>query len=976
MSLASDASPNQGIPLLGRPMSFHAEVPTINQGTIRRKPVPHRDVQPSKPVHRVAPNITHYSALPEDTQDDIIQSPKILHPILDPLGTPPSITTAAAPSEDRSWTPYVLRWQWLLLIICFGASLLFVLAVLHYISAEHGSLLKDDGSAIIFFGWRFAPTLLAVFYVTMLMIILDAVKRTEAFARLAGLDGASASATILRTPRPWWTTLADSFPRQSNGSHPAWTMLGAVLAYILGILVLSPFSSALLTSREVSLSQSMTFERAQLESNSTLEPSIDTLDYFRTFGHVLQNVTTSPWISDEYTVLPFWPSGTRRPSGSRFADSGEVWEAESIVIKSELACEELSLVSGPVELNYSYSYAVPSGTYTTFDPKQSLQFASESGCEYGLAYNNYLVGSKLGASFWSALSQVPIYDFLTTESEDVNTSEDYHLLLNHTSQCEPGEVIMAMIGSDLNGTYQTRGHICRPTFYEASLPITASINPDTTMVLFNEGLFHQLRRPIALETLNLTIFQDDFLNRTWNAYMTAADSTQRPVLGGPANLLAALYGFNLSDMMADPTMTSKASGLKQRILGQSLQTAIDNSSIVTSILGKVVTTERRITIVPAAAYTVEVTLSLTILLLVVTFFLSRANRRSLGLSQDPAFSNTVASLLSGQPETRMQLQEVSGLPETEMKKNLQSAVYKVVDGGLRTSRPTDHAATVVNGKDKPAITVSQAQWKPKILSTWAISSLLIVLTAILVTITVLYTYSHQHGLYQSAFVYQISIGGSGDSLGTLAPYSIFPTLLAVIIGLWWSALENIFRVAQPFISMAERPTASGRGAGLSYQSSYLAWAASRAVLRRHWLLAVVCTGAFLAQICKSFDTGMSAFAKITSDHCYVGSLATRAFQTRNRCRLIPTIPTARSSTCIRGLLVQDRTIQADYITKRVRQSHDKLDVWCCAAIIIEWFGTTMEQQRMELCSSGYSILLSRERTTCRQWDHEYCTDFC
>lgn len=123
------------------------------------------------------------------------------------------------------------------------------------------------------------------------------------------------------------------------------------------------------------------------------------------------------------------------------------------------------------------------------------------------------------------------------------------------------------------------------------------------------------------------------------------------------------------------------------------------------------------------------------------------------------------------------------------------------------------------------------------------------LCAALTVLIVLYWYSRKYGLYESAWTYQVPIGKGQQPLAKFAPYSIIPTLLAVAIGLWWVAIENLFRTVQPFISMT-RVAASDNGSGLSYQSSYLIWAAVRVVSRKHWVLAFICTGAFLSQICK------------------------------------------------------------------------------------------------------------------------------
>ncbi len=100
-------------------------------------------------------------------------------------------------------------------------------------------------------------------------------------------------------------------------------------------------------------------------------------------------------------------------------------------------------------------------------------------------------------------------------------------------------------------------------------------------------------------------------------------------------------------------------------------------------------------------------------------------------------------------------------------------------------------------------------------------------------------------------------------LSTIATYSIIPTLLAVCVGLWWGSMETDFRTLQPYLAMTRRPVTFANGVNLSYQSSYLLWAAIKAAFHSHWLLTFVCTGAFFSQAC------MMAFLTQTlkiSDH--------------------------------------------------------------------------------------------------------------
>jgi hypothetical protein len=53
--------------------------------------------------------------------------------------------------------------------------------------------------------------------------------------------------------------------------------------------------------------------------------------------------------------------------------------------------------------------------------------------------------------------------------------------------------------------------------------------------------------------------------------------------------------------------------------------------------------------------------------------------------------------------------------------------------------------------------------------------------------------------------------------------------------------------------MSKRPTRMDSGSGLSYHSSYLAWAASKAARKRHWILAMVGLGSMICKIREFFS---------------------------------------------------------------------------------------------------------------------------
>ena len=87
----------------------------------------------------------------------------------------------------------------------------------------------------------------------------------------------------------------------------------------------------------------------------------------------------------------------------------------------------------------------------------------------------------------------------------------------------------------------------------------------------------------------------------------------------------------------------------------------------------------------------------------------------------------------------------------------------------------------------------KTDWRPTVLRGWNGLAILIVFTILIVGLVILYVEAHRSALHQTVFVYEFKFSLENKALTALAPYSIIPTLIAVLIKLWWSALEDTFK---------------------------------------------------------------------------------------------------------------------------------------------------------------------------------------
>ncbi|KAI1745585.1 hypothetical protein F4680DRAFT_455708 [Xylaria scruposa] len=728
-----------------------------------------------------------------------------------------------------AWLPYTLRWPCFLAIIAFTCLLEVAVIVVHSISWRNSGLTTDDGSGVLQIGSKFAPTLLATIYVFLASILLDDVKRTEPFARLSSPAGAQADVSVSWTADAWWDALFSSFPSRHKKTN--WAMLCATLSFVLGFLVLSPLSSSLIVSQTVVITQKTQFLQLNIRSNMPLQAKSSSETFYRSISSVLRNVSTSAWISDQYAVLPFWPASFQNaPLGPILFEDDQTWTATTSVFSNELTCEPLQLT------NISDGLVGSPGGGGVRSGRHAY-LSSPNGCTVHYAYSNDENGAVLWdnpKNFGSKLS------FNNSVSAPPPCSQyDEHYVTTVTSP----ETIMI-------------GEACTVSYFVGDSVVTASRVNGQSMVKIDEQQYRTNRKLVSSTLADISTFQDAFLSSDWNTHLTASDITTE----GPGGLLAALYDFSPDRILADTTEQRRnvRQRIKGRFFGELLRNCFDDNQLhdPAETPGLIITSPRRLVVVSAVAITLEVALVIILASLLAAFVLTRPTRRPLGLDADPTSAMSIAKLL---PDDMNTVQSFSKIPATtEEKSKLPALTYRYgMDQGKLRLISQESLVSVHNRDSVSTETQTQQDQESMDLKSmktstvfgiWPLIVLIIILTIVMIVILTLYIYSQGHELYQKAFVYSVSVSVKGVDLGDVNPASIITTLVAVTIGLWWGSLDTNLRRAQPFLALATGPVNGFKGASTSYRSSYLLWASARAARRKHWLLFLVCTGAFLSQI--------------------------------------------------------------------------------------------------------------------------------
>lgn len=749
--------------------------------------------------------------------------------------------------KTHNWLPTQLKWQWMMAFILYGLLCLLAIIIIHGLSRHNNGLMCDHASARVQFSWRFLPTLVAVSFGLIQTMVFDAVRSTEVFARLS--KGGSSTATISRPAGSLWADLIDSFPSKKNDHRFSPAMLCAVLAYMLGFLVVTPLSAALLSPGEVLFKDGITMLSPAVGQVSSIQPTLHNKEYFQIMGNALQNVNTSAWITDQYTVLPFWPLGVPRPDGPSVKASAISWNALTSVYQSSLDCEDLVMKGSVVELNLTSFHGEDKQLNSTKRLASSV-LKSQSGCEYGFSfdYNGGNYDLRDAVVHWSSINSISLDGFLGGVSSF--KLQDQSLILNNSKSCDGSNVFVAIRARSpeaYNTPLQDRkvgvaGMICRSQYYQAIVPVTVSMADNGTSFNFDEREFVRTRSSMTSDIFNTAAFTNSFFSSSWGNYLNQVqgDKYRKVPFGGPVVVLAAKNNFSTVDMLSHPDLTSRLALIQQRALGEALQGQFQKLQ-TRNINGLITRRSRRIIVVQTVAVILEVVIFLILCLFLGTLYSTRLDRRPLGVDHDVAYIDTVASLVSH--DTRS-LHRIATSLRSENVHTLHNVVFSIRRGRLEVRNL--HKMTTQADKASQKETL-----RLKAVSLWSIGALLSLLCSTLIVITVLYHFARHNQLNQKAFLYEADLKFTENLVGKFAPHSILPTLLAVIIGLWWGSLEGVFKSAQPLIAMSKKPVARSESTKLSYQSSYLAWATTKAVKHRHWLLALICTGALLSQVCKS-----------------------------------------------------------------------------------------------------------------------------
>ena len=610
------------------------------------------------------------------------------------LGSMASVQRAGVRQVELNWIPYTLNWPYLLNLVLVSLSFAAVVGFLTWFSMAHNGLGHETDSTALLFGWRFSPTLLAVVYVLLETMLLVDVRRTEVFARLARNGASSAKDSILHGGDSWWNDPREALRKQKDGGWRSWTLFWTSIATIIGTLVVSPLSAGLLSIETIQVTTPTDFKRIAALDETPLVATADDTTYLRSIASSTLGLTTSAWLSDEYAVLPFWPSSSGQvPFGSMLATSAQSWVGETTVFQVTMECDLMWLSEAgyqPAKILYPAPYKPDLPTYVL--AYTSLQLTSADGCiyEFALSQANGNGLFDVGGGWWSNTTSYSYPASASQGSPSTNGDPlDFNIIVANSTECNHRDVFFVTTPFR-NSSTRAAGQICSTTYYKGDLETTVTISASQTSVSFDKNLYEELKHPMG-SSFDKASFEELFHGPEWATKFQppSANNTVTKIIGGPLLPIAALHNFSIEALMDTADLVQQAKATKQRFFGEALQNKFESlgAKNAATIAGRSTLIESRVVVNFAVGISLAILFLLSAVMLALVLWHSSAGRRPLGLSRDPASAAATAALIAGH-SSRFEFHGMDRASKSELNELIGNKSFRLRSEELLTVRST------------------------------------------------------------------------------------------------------------------------------------------------------------------------------------------------------------------------------------------------------------------------------------------------
>ena len=384
--------------------------------------------------------------------------------------------------------------------------------------------------------------------------------------------------------------------------------------------------------------------------------------------------------------------------------------------------------------------------------------------------------------------------------------------------------------------------LCSQLYSMAKIPVTTSIFSGKVHIAIAEDDFLKRRAAVPETLISYLDTQSLSLNNNWTNVIGATQNIQGSkdlLTWGIASVLSTLFDNNITNMVNSSELVSNAARLCNRFFHELLLSSVVSLSAfnLEEISGVQITVQNRVIIVAGIGIALTILLGLSFLLYIFLLYYTRPKRRPLGIAADPSTVINLTRLLVNQYTNFVYMQKLHQYTREVMKQTLQTNKYYIqtetlhdvgncqgLEKGMYCELPTSCFSagnTYIFGLAiKKSKNSASSIWEPRVIRLTVLFALLTLLAGLLVGILILHRIAVGGALHQTAFVYQVNTSVLGDYWISFSPFAFIPTIIAVLTGLWWGAMDEALRSLEPYISMSSSPKNIASAVGLSYHSSY------------------------------------------------------------------------------------------------------------------------------------------------------------
>ncbi|KAF2845609.1 hypothetical protein T440DRAFT_493304 [Plenodomus tracheiphilus IPT5] len=482
-------------------------------------------------------------------------------------------------------------------------------------------------------------------------------------------------------------------------------------------------------------------------------------------GAILQNYSTSPWVTDEYVDLPFWPRN--------LSSAVSPWNYRSPLPEF---CIELPLKAK------DFGFQNESETQGLFNNYLATMLCeSEGGCQFTLSDQYRLVvANKVG-------------------SDPIVTHNDKCPYDNTILMSTPWWTNLEGPDTEFLSNMTIKAYGCESVHNMAEMSVLAESTTTGLSIQFDKEEFKRVCYPVISPQYGLS-------------------NDSETIVSGAAALLGTGYNFEVLSMMADSNLPITAAQLRRQFFNEVLKTSLQypGASSQKHDFGTRTVPSRRVLVNQQVAWALFTLLVVSFCLLLALLRSALPSIRPLGVYQDPSTLLTLHRWASHDSNTLSIFRSLDLSTRRILKNHIGDCTFRTTPRGLEQADQADH--NEYNSSPQELSLEDRARILPG-LRLRSLIALIIYTLLSLVASTTLFGLAQSSCLHQSFFTYRAHVNGFGN-IDTISPFAIIPTAPAITLGLWWKAVDTTLRILQPFIGMSEKAKKPSKSLVLSYASQF------------------------------------------------------------------------------------------------------------------------------------------------------------